>query len=63
MRPIEQGIYIVNLLRGQKQPLNGQQSMKTKQKELNYKTWQSMMRGQWQEFCTASQAKMILTFI
>ena len=26
MRPIAQGIYIVNLLRGQKQPLNGQQS-------------------------------------
>ena len=38
MRPIAKAIYIVNLLRGQKQPLNGQQSMKTKQKELNYKT-------------------------
>ena len=38
MRPIAKAIYIVNLLRGQKQPLNGQKSMKTKQKELNYKT-------------------------
>jgi len=38
MQPIVEGIYIINLLRGQKQQLDGQQSMKTKQKELNYKT-------------------------
>ena len=38
MLPIVQGIYIINLLRGQKQPLSGQQLMKTKQEELNYKT-------------------------
>ena len=42
MRLIARGIYIVNLLRGQKQPLNEQQSMTTKQQRLNYKTWQSI---------------------